>query len=514
MSLHDEALVRKGLEALRAAHAEGASLNNWRGAEQYAQAIAAISDRVDPSSYQNSVGGRLEFSIDRVGKSRSVRIHEHFVAVLKTERAILDEFQKFDETVSSEEEIPDEWPECLTEADETSEDILEILADTYGVETPDDLPHYWHSSTLVLDRLKEENEPGTKDTYTIYFSLNVIPKSRARLPRGLPLSQGFLAPTQRENVKDVIASAVDTPTPKLNGEMMSDAYFARNELPSKSEASFWLFECDATSVAGASQTFRGVVAAIAGTMNYVDNQEAGAAIDFETGEEDPLDSRRIVRIPQYHLITLDDEYVGYGTSHEGGSGHPLRLGPQERDTFEDIIHIARVDTDIADAWRGAFEAYYEANSASTSQYEFLSLWQSLEALTMTGNGDDSEEVLKRCKGFIQRASKRDKSSSGHPTFIDSELFEVRLPALRDQRNHFVHGGERTEILTRDSDILRYTFGVMVDAIQELVHDDRDGAEIEGIFAFGTRDDLGDDINKYERKLKRIRAGDEWSLHDV
>lgn len=514
MSLHDKALIGKGLEALRAAHAEGNSLDNWRGAEQYAQVIAAISDRVSPLSERSSGDGYLEFSINRVGKSRSVLIHRHFVDVVNTERKIIEQFQKFDEEVTSEKDIPDGWPGSLAEADETPEDVLEILADMYGVETTDELPHYWHAPRHILERLEEESDPKTKNTYTIYFSLNVIPKSRARLPQGIPLPQGFLAPTTRNNLEDIIANAQNKPTPQLNGEMMSDAYFTKHELSSKSEASFWQFKCDATSIAGASQIFRGVIAAIAGTMNYVENQETGVAIDFETTESDSLDSRRIVQVPQYHLITQNSKYVGYGTSEEGRPGHPLRLGDQERDTFEDIMHIARVDADIADAWRGAFEAYYEANSASTSRHEFLSLWQALEALTMTGNGDNSKEVLKRCKGFMQRASKRDQSSSGHPTFIDSELFEVRLPELKDRRNHFVHGGERTEILAHDSDTLRYTFSVMVDAIQELVRDDRDGTEIEGIFAFGTCDDLRDDISEYKKKLKQVRAGDEWSLHDA
>jgi len=154
MGINDSELVNKGLDALRSADAEEMSLDRWYGAEHYAQVVAAISDRVDPLSDTDSEGGDLDFVISRVGKSRSAIIHQTFVSVVKAEQEILNAYEETEHEVTSSECIESGWDEQLTDAEEVDEDILETISEAYGVDTPADLPNFWHATQLFLDRLE------------------------------------------------------------------------------------------------------------------------------------------------------------------------------------------------------------------------------------------------------------------------------------------------------------------------------------------------------------------------
>jgi len=330
----------------------------------------------------------------------------------------------------------------------------------------------------------------------------------------------YLERAERPSVESMITTAQENPTPKLNGEAMSDAYFDTTSLPNEREGSLWKLECDARSPAAASQKFRENIAAIAGTLNYTENRDAGDLLDLSSMGEEPLNSDQLVGIPEFHLITRDGEYVGYSARDNRSADTPLRLEEEQRDSFQDILRVTSADSDVASAWQGAFEAYNRANAATTPEYEFWHLWQALEALTMTGNGSESAEVLERCQGFMRRASNRDEEMYGQFTYLDSDVFEDRLAGLRDRRNNLVHGGERTEILPRDAGVLRYTFSVMVDAIQTLVRNDRNATEIIGIFAYGNSQDLSGSISEQETKAAdaqetaaQMRAGDDWSVEN-
>lgn len=521
MGIHDRGLINKGFEALRSADAEEMSLDRWYGAEHYAQVVAAISDRVDPLSDTSSEGGDLDFVISRVGKSRSAIIHQTFVSVVKAEQEILNAYEETEHEVTSPKCIESGWADQLTDAEEVDEDILETISEAYGVNTPDDLPDFWHSAKLFLKKLERQSDSTESETYVIYFPLNLVAGPRLRkLPRGVALDGMYLERAGRSTVESMITAAKENPTPKLNGEAMSDAYFDTISLPNEREGSLWGFECEATSPAAASQTFRKNIAAVAGTLNYTENRDAGDLLDLSSIEEEPLNSDQLVGIPKFHLITRDGEYVGYSARDDRPADAPLRLGEEQRDSFQDILRVTRADSDVATAWQGAFEAYNRANAASTPEYEFWHLWQALEALTMTDNRSDSAEVLERCQGFMRRASNRDEEMYGQFTYLDSDVFEDRLDGLRDRRNNLVHGGERTEILPRDAGVLRYTFSVMVDAIQTLVRNDRNATEIIGIFAYGTSQDLSGSIREQESKAAdaqetaaQMRAGDDWSAEN-
>jgi len=474
--------IRIAFKELRDALAKEETTDVWDGTDNYTQSIAVLTDRLDPDPAgelsDDLDDGVLNFSIDEPEPRRSKLIHEVFKTTILAEQKILDEV-----SVDTPNDIPNLWYDELSSS--TVDEITRLL----DFEGRSDLPDSWSAHTLVSDRLAEYADTTGSNSYEIWFPLNLIPKETGALPNTLTVGKTFIAPVSFDDWQDRLSEAVSqSSVDDINGRYSTlSQCIDRQDRPHRSTHSIWKFECDATSLARASRKFRERLDSVIGLLNFIDSNGPRYIIDHsELDDPSPSDQRTLVK-PPFYLVFSDEEYIKFGST-TSMNRPPLRLTNDHQQSIERWLEPVQRE-DIGRPGKKYIESFRAFQSAATTEdpeREFLALWQAIESVVMTEEGDNSKDVLRRCRAFIQQNSSDSENYDTHDV-LEYKLFRGRINRLKSRRNSLVHTGADVTIIQKDLALLQYGYWIVLDGVRDLLAEDRTQDEIIGVLDHGYKD---------------------------
>jgi len=474
--------IRIAFEELRDALAKEEATDVWDGTANYTQSIAVLTDRLDPDppgelSY-DSDAGVLDFSIDEPEPRRSKLIHDVFKTTILAEQKILDET-----TADSPNDIPELWHDDLSSS--TVDEVIQLL----DFEQASELPDSWSPHTLVSERLAEHADTTGSNSYEIWFPLNLIAKETGALPNTLTLGNTFIVPVSFDDWQDRVSDAVSqSNVDDINGRYPTlSKCIDQQDRPHRNTHSIWKFEFDATSLAKASRQFRERLDSVIGLLNFVDNSGPRYTVDHsELDDPNPSDQRTLVE-PTFYLIFSEGEYIQFGST-TSTNRPPLRLTNVHQRSIERWLEPVQRE-DIGESGKKYIESFRAFQSASTTEdpeKEFLALWQAIESVVMTEEGDDSKDVLRRCRAVIQQKSS-DSENYDTEDILNYKLFRGRIDRLKSRRNSLVHTGADVTIIQKDLALLQYGYWVVLNGVRDLLAEDRSQDEIIGVLEHGYKD---------------------------
>lgn len=519
--LSDKQLLRDALMTLREKSERGESTDTWYGAETYPHILNEISDRVAPntfrngwevSDYQQKSNKRFRFVIGKLGEARTTEIHTQVQAVIDAETTIQEGLREIGEGPS----IDSDWKTKLANAGPEGEYCLKELMNIFSVDETDDLPGYWEPSQILINQLESTGTTPREDSYEVYFPLPIVGKDEMIDVSPVEFNDESLEQTEIHDFRQLCARTEVETGRHLNGDKSPEKAFSEADIPAdEGQLTYWKYRCTATSPAHASSKYQTFVPSLIGALEYAlskQDENHGHLHDLTRTEERIDSDGPPLSVAPYHIVCTDRSNPDFGTRAVEHPFESVEIATEELDGVVELLREAHSDRTLKEIWQGAFEAFHDANASQTPENQYFHLWQALEGLVGTGPGDESKEVLNRAQGFLRRVSEQDRRAGGRERaeYLDKAIFDERIDAFRDTRNHFVHGGNRTKVLQRDADALRFVFHILMKGLTGLTDDGKSGNEVHGIYQFGVDGDAEKQINTIEAKLERLRAGNNWS----
>lgn len=495
------------LKEVRHAAEQGETTSVWAHSERYPQLLAILSHRLNPDVPDGKDVKKFDFGVQLPDHHRVCEIHGAIEGIVKSEDEILEIYGRVSDEMpfrSLYDASPKNWADVLTDSEiQSIEENLNLEQE----QIDDDWKPHELFETILSSKKSERDQ-----TFYIYCALNLVSKDRNQLSSVLNIGDTTVRAVNSDDWDTVVESATSSESVRNieHPEQSFRQYTDSDSIPSDNTVSYWRVEHNTSSIEEANVEFRRTIQAVLGGVTAVLYDYDSDYTQYDIPEYSaPIDASHVPMPPFYIICDSDHECRGYGTTHEGEYGTPHRISSGQSERVNDLFVRTGCHHEITDAWRKGLAAYHRSFNADTIVDEYHYLWQAVEALVMTDEAtSESKEIIEYGSGAVK--NQLEQSDSDVPWRRPSryELLEMRIDVLRRRRNHVVHGGEETEVYSRDTASLRIALDGLIKLYLGMLSSGVKKQAAEGILWYGHKssDSLTDSIddllnNKVDLKRK-------------